>query len=150
MQLTVFDAIMENAQLGCSTKTYPESSAPKTTPSAPFWADYAEATSPSMPPLMDGRVRVWLLGRPALSHGGYWMPSTSEWPSDGSASLCSLSEVLEAGPVQTRYFLSATACKGILRRADKRGKDLPTALLRALQQVAEASNDAETPEDKTL
>ena len=65
---------------------------------------------------------------------GFSMRNISEWPS--AAAVCSLSEVLEAGPVPQRYFLSATACRGILRRAEKRGKELPVALLRALRQVA--------------
>jgi DNA (cytosine-5)-methyltransferase 1 len=33
-------------------------------------------------------------------------------------------------------LLSATACKGILRRAEKRGKELPTSLKAALESVA--------------
>ena len=62
--------------------------------------------------------------------------SSSEWHSD--AAVCSLSDVLETGAVPQRFFLSATACRGILRRADKRGKALPQQLHRALQQVAAA------------
>ena len=50
--------------------------------------------------------------------------------------VCSLSDVLETGEVPRQYFLSAKACAGILRRADKRGKDLPEQLARALQAVA--------------
>ena len=60
--------------------------------------------------------------------------STSEWPND--AVVCSLSDILEAGSVPQRFFLSDTACRGILRRADKRGKELPEALRLALQQAA--------------
>ena len=60
--------------------------------------------------------------------------NTSEWPND--AHVCSLSDILESR-VHRKYFLSPKACKGILRRAEKRGKDLPTALHQALQQVAE-------------
>ena len=63
--------------------------------------------------------------------------STSEWPSD--AAVCSLSDILETGAVPQRYFLSATACQGILRRAEKRGKALPAALHQALQAVASQS-----------
>ena len=59
--------------------------------------------------------------------------SISEWPSD--ADVCLLSDVLETGAVPQRYFLSATACKGILRRAEKRGKKLPEQLERALVTV---------------
>ena len=64
----------------------------------------------------------------------FWTLSTSEWPSD--AVVCSLSDTLETGTVPQRFFLSATACQGILRRADKRGKELPPALQAALEQVA--------------
>jgi hypothetical protein len=53
-----------------------------------------------------------------------------EFPKD--AAVCSLSDVLETGAVPQRYFLSATACKGILRRAEKRGKALPPSLAAAL------------------
>jgi hypothetical protein len=64
--------------------------------------------------------------------------SSSEWPSEGGGflSLVTLSEVLETGTVPQRFFLSDTACRGILRRADKRGKELPQALQAALEQVA--------------
>jgi hypothetical protein len=61
--------------------------------------------------------------------------STSEWPND--AAVCSLSDVLETGVVPQRFFLSATACQGILRRAEKRGKKLPEQLERALAAVSE-------------
>ena len=55
-------------------------------------------------------------------------------PSDGD--VCSLSDILETGDVPPRYYLTAKACSGILRRAGKRGKDLPPLLLRALEAVA--------------
>ena len=60
--------------------------------------------------------------------------STSEWPS--AAAVCSLSDILETGDVPQRFFLSATACRGILRRAEKRGKELPQALSLALKTAA--------------
>jgi hypothetical protein len=53
-----------------------------------------------------------------------------------AADVCSLSDVLETGDVPQRFFLSATACKGILRRAAKRGKTLPQALESALKAAA--------------
>jgi DNA-directed RNA polymerase subunit RPC12/RpoP len=53
------------------------------------------------------------------------------------------------GDLPQRYFLSAKACAGILRRAAKRGKELPAALLQALREVAGASSDAEKAVDKT-
>jgi hypothetical protein len=58
-----------------------------------------------------------------------------------------LSDVLETGELPQRYFLSATACRGILRRADKRGKELPSALHLALTQVSEGSKE---PAARTL
>jgi hypothetical protein len=60
--------------------------------------------------------------------------STSEWPKD--AVVCSLSDTLETGELPQRFSLSATACQGILRRAEKRGKKLPERLQRALEAVA--------------
>ncbi|MNR50680.1 hypothetical protein D3C85_1702360 [compost metagenome] len=62
--------------------------------------------------------------------------SSLEYPSD--AVVCSLSDVLETGEVPQRFFLSATACRGILRRAEKRGKALPPPLALALKAVAES------------
>jgi hypothetical protein len=67
--------------------------------------------------------------------------STCEWTGLAGLSLndggvCSLSDILETGDVPPRYYLSATACKGILRRAVKRGKDLPPLLALALKAVA--------------
>ena len=61
--------------------------------------------------------------------------STSEWPSD--ADVCLLSDTLETGVLPQRFFLSATACQGILRRAEKRGKKLPEMLQSALMSVVE-------------
>jgi len=60
--------------------------------------------------------------------------NTSEWPRD--AAVCSLSDTLETGAAPQRFYLSARACRGILRRAEKRGKDLPPHLRRALEAVA--------------
>jgi hypothetical protein len=45
---------------------------------------------------------------------------------------------LETGAVPQRFYLSPKACAGILRRAEKRGKELPAALDRALRAVAGA------------
>jgi hypothetical protein len=64
---------------------------------------------------------------------GFLTLSTLEFPSAAVAS--SLSDILETGDVPQRYFLSATACRGILRRAEKRGKQLPPSLRAALEAV---------------
>jgi len=60
--------------------------------------------------------------------------STSEFHS--GAVVCLLSDILETGDVPRRFYLSATACKGILRRAAKRGRQLPQQLERALAASA--------------
>ena len=65
---------------------------------------------------------------------GFLTLNTSEWPSDGAA--CSLSDILETGDVPRRFYLSPKACRGILRRAEKRGKVLPPSLAEALRAVA--------------
>lgn len=75
------------------------------------------------------------------SHGQSLTLNTSTWRS--GASVCSLSEVLETGPIPRRYFLTRKACQGILRRAEKRGRALPPALLAALTAAARA----DTPDD---
>lgn len=54
------------------------------------------------------------------SHGECLMLDFSECPSDGVES--SLSDILETGAIPQRYFLSAKACEGILRRDGVRGK----------------------------
>jgi len=50
-------------------------------------------------------------------------------------SMVSLSEVLEP-EAMPRYFLSPKAAQGILRRAAKRGRDLPPMLQQALEALA--------------
>ena len=60
--------------------------------------------------------------------------SSSEWPND--AAVCSLSDVLETGEVLPKFYLSPKACQGILRRAEKRGRELPHQLRQALQAAA--------------
>ena len=54
-----------------------------------------------------------------------------------------LSQILEVSP-PPKYVLSAAACAGILRRAEKRGKKLPEILEKALrEQSASIENEAE-------
>jgi hypothetical protein len=57
-------------------------------------------------------------------------------PFRNDGGVCSLSDILETGDLPQRFFLSPKACRGILRRAEKRGKALPPALQAALQSVA--------------
>lgn len=82
-----------------------------------------------------GRTLVLCMDPRGQSLGGPWTPNISDWPND--AAVCSLSQVLETGSIQPQYFLSGTACAGILRRAERRGKVLPPALHSALLSVVE-------------
>lgn len=81
-----------------------------------------------------GLTSVWLPGQPGARHGAFATLNTSDWPND--AAVCSLSQILETGPIPRRFYLSAKACAGILRRAEKRGKELPEMLRLALEEVA--------------
>ena len=81
-----------------------------------------------------GKTAEWRSGQPDLSSGAFWTRNSSEFRK--GAAVCSLSEILETGPIAPRYYLSQKACAGILRRAAKRGKALPPALDAALRAVA--------------
>ena len=70
-----------------------------------------------------------------------WTLNTCEWTGLDGLSLsddgvCSLSDILETGDVPQRFFLTAKACRGILRRAARRGRTLPEPLRLALEAVA--------------
>ena len=68
--------------------------------------------------------------------GELWMPSTGAFPNVACASR--LSSILQVG-VPEKYYLSRKACEGILRRASRRGKELPELLKMALEQQIERS-----------
>lgn len=59
--------------------------------------------------------------------------NTGESPN--AAVVSRLSQILEETP-QAKYSLSAKACQGILRRAERRGKDLPEILKAVLVEQA--------------
>lgn len=66
--------------------------------------------------------------------GGSWTLSIGA--SHNAAAVCSLSDVLQnSEDMPHKYFLSARACQGILRRAERRGKKLPQRLMEALMAV---------------
>ena len=60
--------------------------------------------------------------------------NTGECPN--AAVESTLSQILEANAPE-KYYLSAKACEGILRRAERRGKALPPMLKEALEQMIE-------------
>lgn len=66
------------------------------------------------------------------SHGACWTRSIGEYPKDAREST--LWQILQADAPE-KYFLSAKACSGILRRAERRGKTLPMMLREALEEA---------------
>ena len=78
-------------------------------------------------------------------HGEYWMRSSSTYPS--GANVCFLSDILETN-VPRKYFLTSRACRGILRRAGRRGKPLPKRLAAALEMQIRALEET-SPEGRT-
>ena len=98
--------------------------------------DGAGAGPSSTPPDASG----WL--------GEYWTHNIPEFPAspapsrngDGACSssdtVAGLSEILWTGPIPQRYFLTEKCAKGILRRAERRHRELPPLLLAALRRQA--------------
>lgn len=83
--------------------------------------------------------------------GAYSTLNTGESPNAGVESR--LSQILEERP-HTKYSLTPKACMGILRRAERRGKDLPQALEAALTMQSrsackETESTAQTQPDAT-
>jgi hypothetical protein len=87
----------------------------------------------SLFPSADGEAQVWSLGRGGAPPGDSLTLNTSACPNDAVAS--SLSQVLEAD-VPPRFFLSPRAAAGILHRAEKRGRELPSRLKESLMDLA--------------
>jgi len=84
-----------------------------------------DATSPSCSTAWMNSAMVW--------RGVCLTRSFSESPSADEE--CSLSDVLESHAPE-RFFLSPRAAAGILRRAEKRGRTLPSRLQAALESLA--------------
>lgn len=70
-----------------------------------------------------------------LSDGVFLTAGTSESPSRVSEST--LLGLIETGEVPDRYFLSPNAARGIIRRADRMGRNLFPPLRQALEILAE-------------
>ena len=144
---------MEDRQQLLFGKTSPESCPQKTTPSGAS----SEGCSGAMKPLRlkagSGIKQAFSVQKPSEWVIESSMPNTLAWlrgvgESFSLPCLVNLSGVLESGPVHQRYFLSAKACSGILRRAERRGKALPEQLRLALQAAAGASSGLESHEGR--
>ena len=86
----------------------------------------------------DACKMIWADG---ASHGELWTLNTGERPSEENASR--LSQILEER-AHPKYSLSARACKGILNRASRRGKELPEELKSALLQQCSSGGCVES------
>ena len=76
------------------------------------------------------------------SHGAYLTRSFGESPSAAAESR--LSQILEAS-AHPKYYLSEKACLGIVRRAERRGKELPPMLKAALLLQGRISESIANP-----
>ena len=133
MQLDIF---AEPA--GSSGKTCPAHSAATPAETLLSWLVRWQDSN-SLRPATAGETKAWRSVKTDSSNGACWTRSGSDWRSGASA--CSLSSILETGPIDRRYYLSPTACAGILRRAGNRGRDLPSALSEALRQVVDGESE---------
>ena len=84
--------------------------------------------------LRNGKMPAWSSEMDSLSAIGLSTADISESPKGEEESI--LSAILQE-TVDSRYLLSAVACRGILQRASKCGKALPVLLKKALEQQAE-------------
>lgn len=98
------------------------------------WLGHYLGVETLTPPKTAGATRALRWAMTDLPSGGLWMLNTSDWPKD--ASVCLLSQILEIGRVDPQYYLSQRACQGIIHRAEKRGKTIPSMLKMALEKFA--------------
>ena len=131
-QMSLFDPDMPYGKM-CPVRTVQtaertsepssKSSAASSTPEFMFLDLRGDAGSPLVP--------LWERGFP--SHGARWTRNIGECPKD--AVECGLSQILE-DEVPPKYYLSAKACKGILKRAKRRGVALDPRFQEALERQA--------------
>ena len=86
--------------------------------------------------LENGQTPDWYEASELMSLGACITPNILEQHSDAAES--SLSQILQE-KVPEKYSLSPKACAGTLRRAERRGKVLPSMLLEALTEGSKSS-----------
>ena len=146
--LEQYELPLEDPKPLSSGKTSQDASQPRTTPLGVF--------SPSYP------GTTLLLSKNGLALVECW-EKNGEWPGESSTpsmqvfrsagaesfafpATPKLSQILEP-QAQRKYYLSAKACAGILRRAKKRNRleQLPPALVEALQQAIGTEKERTQP-----
>ena len=128
---------MEGIQLSLFGKTCPEPSAATKVKTSDAFSKISRKSQAEKYLYLDLRMEGgWARERSwetvTVSPGAYSTRNTGECPRDEKEST--LSQILQENAPE-RYYLSATACQGILNRAKKRGKELPTMLKEALEEV---------------
>lgn len=126
-----------------SGKTCPEHSAATKGETSRQSSKRSSASQSRKPPILKCLKKDGQLGGAATmkwEDDGAWLGecmtrNTGEYPNAAVESR--LSQILEATP-QEKYSLSAKACQGILRRAERRGKDLPPVLKEVLLTQSES------------
>ena len=130
MQLSITD-IYPDTWCG---RTYPEHSVQTTEKTSEPSLKKRQGSPSRMPLFLDLTASgatadaLWEDGGALL--GEYTTRSFGESPKEGVESR--LSQILQEDPLP-KYCLSARACQGILNRANRRGKELPSELREALE-----------------
>ena len=147
-QMSIYDIFPRDTWSG---KTYPAPSVPeprkaKTSESS---LKKSQGSAKKMPLYLDLRKKDGILPDASWETGGallgeYMMHSFGESPKDAVESR--LSQILEENPLQ-KYCLSARACQGILSRAERRGKELPEILRKALENQSNGTTDVSDPKN---
>jgi hypothetical protein len=106
---------------------------PTESPTMPFGKTCQAPSAATLAETLLLSSKRWSTSGRVTLRGECWTVASQEWLND--AEECFLSQILEESAPQ-KYWLSPKACAGILRRAEKRGKELPRPLERALTNVA--------------
>ena len=133
---------MEYIQLSLFGKTSPEPSA--ATKAKIFGPSLKKSQRAEFQCLIaeNGQGPEWLELAGLTSLGGRWMPNIGESPNVEKESF--LWQILEAD-APPKYSLSPKACLGILKRAQKRNRELPPLLEAVLKYQAGISDAPPMP-----
>lgn len=124
---------MEDIQLTLFGKTFPEHSVQTKERISGEFSKKSQKPKFHYLKVENGLKADWLSYQTVQSLGELSMPNIGASPSVARGST--LSQILEVNAPQ-KYYLSPKACRGTLRRAEKRGKELPPLLKAALEAQA--------------
>ena len=124
---------MENTHNSQSSRTSPALCRPQEDVTLRLCCNRSQRAKFQCLDLESGQTPEWYEAEALLSLGVCTTPNISEQHS--GAGVCFLSAILQENAPE-RYSLSPKACAGILRRAERRGKELPPLLKAALIQRA--------------